>query len=191
MSATMEGRRHFFRATLGRLLDEVRTRAERRVAPTRYIRPPGALPEIAFLAACTRCADCIAACPPGALAPAPVEAGLAARTPILDPRRQPCIVCDDMPCVAACPTEALVQPEGGWDGVKLGWLELVPERCIAFQDVTCGVCVRACPVGERALKLDAKGRPVIVPEGCVGCGACERACVTAPSSIVLHPLEGA
>jgi len=40
------------------------------------------------------------------------------------------------------------------------------------------------------LKLDTKGRPVILPEGCVGCGACERACVTAPSSIVLHPLEG-
>lgn len=29
----------------------------------RYLRPPGALAEPAFLDACTRCGDCIRACP--------------------------------------------------------------------------------------------------------------------------------
>src|SRR2546430_7508805 len=46
-------------------------------------------------------------------------------------------------------------------------LELDPERCITFQGVSCGVCARACPVGERALAMDAGGHPVLRPEGCV------------------------
>jgi len=40
-------------------------------------------------------------------------------------------------------------------------------------------------VGEKALALDSGGRPVIRPEGCVGCGVCVTACVTSPSSLRL------
>src|SRR5207253_2749655 len=68
---------------------------------------------------------------------------------------------------------------------EVGVLELDPERCITFQGVSCGVCARACPVGEKALALDSGGRPVIRPEGCVGCGVCVTACVTSPSSLRL------
>jgi len=64
----------------------------------------------------------------------------------------------------------------------------VPERCIAFHEVECGVCARACPVGDRALSLDDRGRPVLKAEGCVGCGVCVRACVTTPPSLTLSPL---
>ena len=67
-----------------------------------------------------------------------------------------------------------------------GQLELVPERCIAFQSVECGVCARVCPLGEQAIGLDDAGRPVLYAEGCVGCGVCVRACVTTPSSLRLH-----
>jgi NAD-dependent dihydropyrimidine dehydrogenase PreA subunit len=81
-----------------------------------------------------------------------------------------------------------VVPERRWQGHRLGWLELIPERCIAFQDVECGVCARACPLGERAMALDGRGRPVIKAEGCVGCGVCVRACVTTPPSLTLRPL---
>ena len=182
-------RRTFFSETVGRLVDEVVRRTERRVSPLPVFRPPGAIEEIAFLAACTRCGDCMEVCPPRAIVKAPAGAGLAAGTPMIDPARQPCTVCEDMPCVRACPTEALVLPEKLWEGYRLATLELVPERCIAFQKVECGTCARVCPVGKEALSLDDEGRPVIHAEFCVGCGVCVRACPTTPSSLKLHRLE--
>lgn len=161
-------------------------RAESRVAPRRYVRPPGAIPELGFLAACTRCGACVDVCPVRAITVAPPGAGLAAGTPMLEPGRVSCAVCADIPCAAACPTGALVKPADGWLGVHLATLELDPERCVAFHGVPCGVCARACPVGERALALDAGGRPVLKPEGCVGCGRCVTSCVTTPPSLALR-----
>jgi len=180
-----DDRRGFFRQTIGRLAREVAVRTEERVAPMRYFRPPGALPELGFLAACTRCGACIDVCPVHALLKAPPSAGLAAGTPYLEPTVQACVVCADIPCAHACPTGALVVSDSGWSEVRMGTLQLDPERCITFQGVSCGVCARSCPVGERALSLDAAGRPVLKPEGCVGCGVCVTACVTIPSSLKL------
>lgn len=179
-------RRNFFRSTLGRLLEEVTRRTERRLVPQRFFRPPGALDEVAFIAACTRCGDCLDVCPVKAIVNAPPGAGLAAGTPVIDPAIQPCTVCPDMPCAEVCPTEALTRPAHLWEGYRLADLELVPERCIAFNDVECGVCARVCPLGEVAIALDSQGRPIVRAEGCVGCGVCVRACVTTPSSLVLH-----
>jgi ferredoxin-type protein NapG len=155
-----------------------------RVAPRRHFRPPGALPEAGFLAACTRCGYCLDACPVGAVVSAPAVAGLAAGTPVIDPMVQPCIACEGMFCASVCPTGALVVPADGWATERIGHLELDAARCIVFQGIECGVCARTCPVGPAALDLDDGGRPVI-GEGCVGCGVCVRACVTSPSSLIL------
>lgn len=179
-------RREFFRETVGRLVREVVRRTERRVSPMPVMRPPGAIEEIGFLAACTRCGDCIDVCPARAIVAAPTGAGLAVGTPMIDPSVQPCTVCDEMLCAKACPTDALNVPARLWEGYRLAQLELIPERCVVFQGVTCGTCSRICPVGERALSLDSAGRPVIHAEGCVGCGVCVRACPTTPSSLRLH-----
>ena len=178
------GRRKFFSDTLGRVLHEIVERAERRVAPKRWFRPPGAAPEVSFLASCTRCGDCIDVCPVHAILKTPASGGgLAAGTPYIDPTVQACVVCEDMPCAAACETGALTKQP--WADVRMGVLELDPGRCITFQGASCGVCARACPVGELALALDDRGRPVLKPEGCVGCGVCVTACVTSPSSLKL------
>jgi len=188
MDTRASDRRGFFRETFGRLLQEVTARTEQRVAPRRHFRPPGAAAELAFLASCTRCGDCIDVCPVHAIIKAPPGAGLAAGTPIIDPAIQACVACADMPCARACETGALVSPADGWANVHLGVLDLDPERCITFHGVPCGVCARSCPVGERALALDAGGHPVLKPEGCVGCGVCVTACVTSPSSLRLSLL---
>ena len=179
-------RRDFVRATIGRLAGEVGKRAERRVVSQRYMRPPGALEEIGFIAACTRCGDCLPVCPVAAIIKVPTSGGLAAGTPMIEPSIQPCIVCSDMPCVAACPTEALTMPDRGWQEQRMATLELDSQRCIAFDGTECGVCAEACPIGEKALALDEEGRPVIHVEGCVGCGVCVRACVTSPSSLKIY-----
>ena len=153
------------------------------VAPRRHFRPPGALPEPAFLAACTRCGYCMDACPVHAVVAAPTSAGLATGTPVVEPASQPCVACEGMFCASVCPTGALVLPADGWASERIGDLALDAERCIAFQGIECGICVRTCPVGPEAIDLD-QGRPVILG-GCVGCGVCVRACVTSPSSLLL------
>jgi MauM/NapG family ferredoxin protein len=178
-------RRSFFQSTIGRVAREIGRRAEARVIQERFLRPPGALSEIAFLAACTRCSDCITVCPVSAIVKAPPGAGLAAGTPHINPKLQACVACEDMPCAKACPTEALSVPEGGWSGYRMATLSLDPDRCIVFHGAECGVCARSCPIGEDAIALDSGGRPIIKPEGCVGCGTCVRACVTSPSSLTL------
>jgi len=183
-------RRTLFRNSVGKWLEHVVEQAERRVAPRRYLRPPGALPEVAFLAACTRCGECVKACPPFAIRKVPSDGGLQAGTPHIDPTIQACVVCETMPCVQSCPTDALTLPPDGWAGYRLAALELVPERCVTFSGAVCRACADACPVGERALAIDENAHPVLKVEGCVGCGMCVRACITTPSSFLFTPLEG-
>ncbi|HEX5633941.1 MAG TPA: 4Fe-4S dicluster domain-containing protein [Gemmatimonadales bacterium] len=184
------GRRAALRSAFERLAEQVVQRTEERVIQKRYLRPPGALPEMAFLAACTRCGDCARACPVQAIVKVPPEGGLAAGTPFIDAAMQACVACPDMPCAAACPTDALTVPAAGWAGYRIGVLEFLPERCITYQNITCRACAEACPVGEAALVIDDAGHPVLRAEGCVGCGACLRACITSPPSFLLRPAAG-
>ena len=183
-------RRDFFRDSISQWFERVLAETEQRLVQNKYFRPPGALPEVAFLAACTRCGACAPVCPVRAIVTVPPSGGLAAGTPYLDPRSQPCVACPDMPCVRACPTGALTLPERGWAGYRLGELEFVPERCVTYQGTPCRVCVDACPVGERALTQDEAGHPVLRHEGCVGCGVCMRECITSPPSFELRAAEG-
>lgn len=72
-----------------------------------FTRPPRALPEADFLAACTRCGDCVRACEPLALRKAGPELGRLYETPIIVPSENPCTLCEGLPCVTACGTGAL------------------------------------------------------------------------------------
>ncbi len=187
MTSSPGSRRSFFRQLLGDSVERIARATEDRVVQQRYVRPPGAITEVAFLTACTRCGECSRVCPAGAILTVSSRGGLAAGTPFLEPDRIPCLACADMPCAAACPTDALEIPEGGWLDQRLGRIEFHPDRCITFEGKPCGVCVDVCPVGESALSLDEEGRPVLKAEGCVGCGACVRECITIPSSFTFHP----
>ena len=71
------------------------------------LRPPGAIAETDFLEACTRCGDCARACPHDAIREAPARMREAERTPFIDPHRSPCLMCEELPCIAACETGAL------------------------------------------------------------------------------------
>ena len=182
-------RRDLLKQAADQWLGSLMEQAEERIIRRRFVRPPGALPEVAFLAACTRCNACVDVCPPRAIRTAPSSEGFAAGTPHLEVELQPCIACPEMPCAAACPTGALTRPPELWKGYKLQVLELVPERCVTFSGVTCSACAESCPVGPTALAMDAEGHPVIKAEGCVGCGVCVRACITSPSSFKLHVVD--
>jgi ferredoxin-type protein NapG/ferredoxin-type protein NapH len=182
-------RRGFLRRAFGGAVEQIARATEERIVQRRYVRPPGALPEVAFLAACSRCGICTDVCPPKAIRNAGPEGGLASGTPYLLPDQVACIACPEMPCAANCPTGALLVPPGGWQDERLGRVVFHPDRCVTFRGEECRICVEACPIGEAALATDDAGRPILRLEGCVGCGVCVRSCPTFPSSFTVVPLE--
>ncbi len=171
------------------------------------LRPPGALSEEDFLATCIRCGRCADACPNRAIVAFSEDSGrdLAAKpahgergTPVILPRRQGCILCngaagDQLLCTAACPTGAL-QPVARDSAaiqasVNMGTAEVDTSLCYSFNGSSCGACVRACPFEGKALRAGLWEKPLIDPELCVGCGLCERACLTYPQSIRIRPAK--
>ncbi len=154
------------------------------------LRPPGALPEDAFLAACIRCFKCGSVCPNQCLqftglSAAPAEA----YTPHIRPREQACILC--MKCTQVCPTDALTPIAADSDSVaatvKMGVAWVNEDLCYSYNDRPCGVCYYACPFPDRALRLKLGARPEVDEDACVGCGNCERACIHIPQAIRVTP----
>ena len=62
------------------------------------LRPPGALAERDFAAACIKCGLCVAACPYDTLKLATLGEAVLSGTPSFVPRDVPCYMCTDIPC---------------------------------------------------------------------------------------------
>jgi ferredoxin-type protein NapG len=153
--------------------------------PAKALRPPGALtPDVDFLETCTRCGDCIPVCPVKAIVTIEEEDGR--KLPAIHPSAKPCRLCDDLPCITACPDGALVAPEGGPERVRIGIAKVDPRHCITFKGELCTRCYNACPYPDRALMLIGS-RPLVGSGACTGCGLCEYACPTQPKAIVVVP----
>jgi ferredoxin-type protein NapG len=76
-------------------------------ATSLILRPPGALDENDFLATCIKCGMCVEACPFDTLKLAKPGDNKPLGTPFFEPRKIPCYMCTDIPCVPVCPTNAL------------------------------------------------------------------------------------
>jgi ferredoxin-type protein NapG len=146
------------------------------------LRPPGAIEEEAFLAGCTRCEACIQACPHGSITHAPLRFRRAAETPMIDPIQQPCWMCHDFPCIAACEPNVLRLDAPKKIGIAL--IDIV--TCLPHQGSVCTVCSEQCPV-PGAIELTA-GRPRIVEDVCTGCGVCQFVCPAPHNAILLMPV---
>ncbi|MCL1894326.1 MAG: 4Fe-4S dicluster domain-containing protein [Holophagaceae bacterium] len=171
----------------------------------KLLRPPGALNELAFLTACTRCDKCIEACPQGSLRRAPPSTGLAMGTPHLVPRELPCFLCESLPCISVCEEKALVWPTittdsgakiQGPEAVRIGIAHVKPSRCQAFETLnrpaeSCRACIDRCPFPGEAIRLrtedyDPIPKPEVIESACTGCGLCEFGCPAPRPGIIIR-----
>ena len=143
--------------------DLLRGRFKQAPAP---IRPPGALAEARFVAACTRCDACVAACPEGIIVRG------ANGFPEIDFSRGGCDFCGR--CATACDTGALdAARQPAW-GLKA----TVDANCLSVQGVMCRLCEEQCEPRAIRFRLAYGGYalPEIDAAHCTGCGVCVAAC---------------
>lgn len=130
------------------------------------LRPPWALAEDAFLAACTRCGECIKVCPENIL----VEVR---GYPAVQFTHGACTFCGK--CHAACTPRALL-PMAGLPPWQLK--AQVANTCMAYRDVVCRSCGDIC--AEAAIRFSprvmAAALPEVIADRCTGCGACVAVC---------------
>ncbi len=193
-------RRNFFRLGAHKAAKAAMDVAEVRIGQraSRYIRPPFASNEIDFLVKCTRCHDCIGACPHDTIFPLSAKLGIEiVSTPALDLTHGACHLCADWPCVAACEPGALNLPEPEEPEEDGGELPPILPRlsearidtamCLPYSGPECGACGSVCPV-PGAILWDMT-RPQIDMEKCTGCGLCRKICATEPKSVIIAAIK--
>lgn len=147
------------------------------------VTPPGSLSIGHFTGACTACYLCVTRCPGKVLEPGfDVYGKAGVLMPWLSNRKGycnfECTVCGEV-----CPTGAIFPlSREAKKQVQVGQVRFIRENCIVItQKTECGACSEHCPtkavnmVVENGLRV-----PVVNPDICVGCGACEYACPSLP-----------
>ena len=140
-------------------------------------RPPWALAEPDFLAACDQCGACQWTCPEGVIGS---DAG---GYPVMDFSKGACVFCGG--CASACERDAFGKRSNDPWAIKA----VIGAACLSFQGVTCRVCGDFCE--ERAIRfsptLGGAARPQVRLDDCTGCGACAAPCPTAAITIAALP----
>ncbi len=158
------------------------------------VRPPGARPEVDFLARCIRCGQCMKVCPTNGLQPTWITAGFeGVFSPVLMSRRGPCEP-ECAACGEVCPTGAIMDlPLKEKQQAKVGTAVVKPGLCLAWAEGrSCVVCQEVCAFGAISLQPNASTKapvPIVNAKRCFGCGFCERHCPVHVPAIAVYPLN--
>lgn len=163
-----------------------------------YFRPPGALEENDFLSQCIRCDKCMQACPYDSLKTGTLSDGLNLGTPYFNFREKPCYLCEDIPCITACPTNALNHDLKDIYKARMGIASITDrENCLSLNGLRCEICYRVCPLIDKAITIEKQEHkitkkhtvfePVIHTKYCTGCGICEHSCPLDEPAITIIP----
>jgi ferredoxin-type protein NapF len=137
------------------------------------LRPPWSHSERLFVDGCTRCDDCLRACPEQ------IIRRDAAGFPELDFAAGECTFCGD--CANACQA-ALFQST---DNPPWSLKARVNEQCVTPRQVMCRSCAEQCePLAIRFIpRVGRVAEPEIDLAACTGCGACVAVCPTRAVSL--------
>jgi ferredoxin-type protein NapF len=141
-------------------------------------RPPWALAEAAFIERCTRCADCVEACPEHVLRHG------SGGYPEIDFSARGCTFCGA--CARAC-TRGALDARNLSSAAAWSLRAAVREGCLSFRGIVCRSCGEACEPRAIHFRLAPGGRaPAWIQAGaCTGCGACVSVCPV--GAILLKP----
>ena len=129
------------------------------------IRPPWAKDEALFIDLCSRCGDCITACPEGIISTG------SGKFPTVDFRQGECTFCHQ--CAEVCQHDAFHKNTGPWNIVAN-----IKDNCLSKIGVICQSCAEVCDHRAIKFKLQVGGVPSISldTQQCTGCGACIHTC---------------
>ena len=152
------------------------------------LRPPGAVEEGIFTGRCTRCGNCVRACPSKIIRPDTGQAGMAGLL-------APSIRYGENYCLEDCRACTLVCPSGAIQRIHLEQKrryvigEALVDGALCLLTLgrkDCDACVRSCPFDAVHVHWDEElyvAYPVVAAEKCNGCGACEAVCPASPKAI--------
>ena len=132
------------------------------------VRPPWSVGDAAFVNRCSRCDECIKACPEKILIQD--RQGF----PQVDFLLGECSFCGD--CAKVCREGAFLPvTQTPWN-----WVASIHQSCVAFKQVECRICAEQCEAEAISFRPTAGqiARPALDPSLCSGCGACVALCPT-------------
>jgi ferredoxin len=156
------------------------------------VLPPGAVAADDFSSLCIRCYACVNVCPTRILGVDFPKDGDILRwfEPEMNPRRgvcdQYCNKCSDNVCPVGAIEFLTIEEK---QKRQIGIAEVIRSTCLAWEhNEHCMVCDEYCPYGaiDNDESKDGIPRPVVKPDLCRGCGACQNACPAkgAPAIVV-------
>lgn len=132
-------------------------------APAVDHRPPWTGEDFTDL--CTRCGECVAACPEQVLTVG--DGGF----PQVVFRGEGCTFCEE--CVNACP-----EPVFDLTAEPFRWKAVIEDHCLALNGIHCQSCQDACEPEAITFRprLRQPPEPVVAADTCTGCSACAAVC---------------